>query len=132
MKLGTQSSTMLLVLLATVSLLLGTVDSFVQQQQLMHNMASSSLSVNRIVVAKNTLSKSSTALQERRWNFNEGQGPWGLKKNAEIWNGRMAQVRLGVATRPNAIFGIFCKPHISPNNCMCTDSYYSTCAHVFI
>lgn len=34
-----------------------------------------------------------TALSERRWNFNEGQGPWGLKKNAEIWNGRVAQVR---------------------------------------
>lgn len=35
---------------------------------------------------------SNTALSERRWNFNEGQSPWGLKKNAEIWNGRMAQV----------------------------------------
>jgi len=34
-----------------------------------------------------------TALQERKWNFNEGQAPWGLKKNAEIWNGRVAQVR---------------------------------------
>ena len=28
----------------------------------------------------------------RRWNFNEGQSPWGLKVNAEIWNGRAAQV----------------------------------------
>jgi len=36
--------------------------------------------------------KSSSALQERKWNFNEGQAPWGLKKNAEIWNGRVAQV----------------------------------------
>ncbi|GKZ00261.1 hypothetical protein MPSEU_000979000 [Mayamaea pseudoterrestris] len=33
-----------------------------------------------------------TALQERRWNFNEGQSPWGLKGNAEIWNGRFAQM----------------------------------------
>ncbi len=32
------------------------------------------------------------ALSERRWNFNEGQAPWGLKKNAEIWNGRVSQV----------------------------------------
>ncbi|KAL7581633.1 hypothetical protein ACA910_022184 [Epithemia clementina (nom. ined.)] len=31
-------------------------------------------------------------LCERRWNFNEGQSPWGLKKNAEIWNGRVAQM----------------------------------------
>lgn len=35
---------------------------------------------------------SSTSLSERRWNFNEGQSPWGLKKNAEIWNGRFAQM----------------------------------------
>jgi hypothetical protein len=33
-----------------------------------------------------------TQLAERRWNFNEGRSPWGLKKNAEIWNGRVAQV----------------------------------------
>ena len=37
---------------------------------------------------------SSTSLSERRWNFNEGQSPWGLKKNAEIWNGRLAQVSI--------------------------------------
>jgi hypothetical protein len=36
--------------------------------------------------------KQVTALQERRWNFNEGSSPWGLKANAEIWNGRFAQV----------------------------------------
>jgi hypothetical protein len=35
----------------------------------------------------------STALSERRWNFNEGRAPWGMSKNAEIWNGRVAQVR---------------------------------------
>lgn len=38
-----------------------------------------------------SLQNTSTSLSERRWNFNEGQSPWGLKKNAEIWNGRMAQ-----------------------------------------
>jgi hypothetical protein len=41
----------------------------------------------------NVRSSSSSQLQERRWNFNEGQSPWGLKRNAEIWNGRVAQVR---------------------------------------
>lgn len=35
---------------------------------------------------------SSTQLHERQWNFNEGQGPFGLKRNAEIWNGRVAQM----------------------------------------
>jgi len=28
----------------------------------------------------------------RRWNFNEARGPFGLKNNAEIWNGRLAQM----------------------------------------
>ena len=37
-------------------------------------------------------SQSPIALQERRWNFNDGQSPWGMKKNAELWNGRFAQV----------------------------------------
>lgn len=35
-----------------------------------------------------------TQLAERQWNFNEGRSPWGLKRNAEIWNGRLAQVRV--------------------------------------
>eukprot|EP00536_Pseudo-nitzschia_multiseries_P001552 jgi/Psemu1/322122/estExt_fgenesh1_pg.C_190077 len=37
-------------------------------------------------------SSSSTQLAERQWNFNEGQSPWGMKLNAETWNGRVAQV----------------------------------------
>jgi hypothetical protein len=40
-----------------------------------------------------TAQTSTTALSERQWNFNEGQSPWGLKKNAEVWNGRVSQVR---------------------------------------
>lgn len=41
-----------------------------------------------------TSSNSATALSEkkRQWNFNSGRSPWGLKKNAEIWNGRVAQM----------------------------------------
>lgn len=39
-----------------------------------------------------TIAVTSTQLFERQWNFNEGRSPWGLKKNAEIWNGRVAQV----------------------------------------
>jgi hypothetical protein len=45
-------------------------------------------SSNSLVVTTTT-----TSLAERKWNFNEGQAPWGLKKNAETWNGRVAQVR---------------------------------------
>ena len=38
-------------------------------------------------------SSTTTQLAERQWNFNEGQSPWGMKMNAEKWNGRVAQVR---------------------------------------
>ena len=40
---------------------------------------------------------SATQLSERQWNFNEGQSPWGMKTNAETWNGRVAQVRVAWA-----------------------------------
>lgn len=39
-----------------------------------------------------TSTTTTTSLMERRWNFNEGQAPWGMKKNAETWNGRVAQM----------------------------------------
>mmetsp|Transcript_31248 Transcript_31248/g.47263 ORF Transcript_31248/g.47263 Transcript_31248/m.47263 type:complete len:130 (+) Transcript_31248:111-500(+) len=43
-------------------------------------------------IMENSLS-TTTELAERRWNFNDQfQGPFGLKKNAEIWNGRVAQM----------------------------------------
>jgi len=32
------------------------------------------------------------ASMSRQWNFNEGRSPWGMKNNAEIWNGRLAQM----------------------------------------
>ncbi|OEU22381.1 hypothetical protein FRACYDRAFT_273868 [Fragilariopsis cylindrus CCMP1102] len=38
------------------------------------------------------IASSTTRLSERKWNFNEGQSPWGMKKNAETWNGRVAQM----------------------------------------
>ena len=43
------------------------------------------------VTDNNALTKTSLAMG-RQWNFNEGRGPFGLKKNAEIWNGRAAQM----------------------------------------
>lgn len=47
----------------------------------------------------------STTLNERQWNFNEGRGPFGLKKNAEIWNGRVAQVGFTVVLLQELITG---------------------------
>jgi hypothetical protein len=46
-----------------------------------------------VTVSSPSSSRCLVVLSERRWNFNEGQEPWGMKKNAEIWNGRVAQVR---------------------------------------
>ena len=42
-----------------------------------------------------TLTKSVTAANSDKTilNFNDGSSPFGLKKNAEIWNGRIAMVR---------------------------------------
>jgi hypothetical protein len=40
---------------------------------------------------------SSSALYERKWNFNsDGRNPWGVKRNAEVWNGRVAQMAFTV------------------------------------
>jgi len=50
-------------------------------------------------------SVSSTALNERQWNFNEGRGPWGMKKNAEIWNGRAAQMGFTIVLLQELITG---------------------------
>lgn len=44
------------------------------------------------VVSRSSAPTRQVVLQERRWNFNDGQSPWGMKKNAEIWNGRFSQV----------------------------------------
>ncbi|KAL9185637.1 hypothetical protein ACHAXT_003414 [Thalassiosira profunda] len=52
-----------------------------------------------------TSSSSTTALSERQWNFNQGRGPFGLKKNAEIWNGRLAQMAFVVVLLQEAITG---------------------------
>ncbi len=41
----------------------------------------------------------------RQWNFNEGRGPFGLKKNAEIWNGRAAQMCFVVVLLQELITG---------------------------
>lgn len=53
-------------------------------------------------------SKSATALCERQWNFNQGRGPWGLKRNAEVWNGRVAQIAFVVVLLQEAVTGKGC------------------------
>ena len=67
------------------------------------------------IIAKSPLSTSnsspipqqitSTSLSERQWNFNNGRGPFGLKKNAEIWNGRVAQMAFVIVLLQELITG---------------------------
>lgn len=48
----------------------------------------------------------STALQERKWNFNnDGRNPWGVKRNAEVWNGRVAQMAFTIVVLQELIQG---------------------------
>mmetsp|Transcript_24337 Transcript_24337/g.38377 ORF Transcript_24337/g.38377 Transcript_24337/m.38377 type:complete len:148 (-) Transcript_24337:207-650(-) len=70
-----------------------------------------SQSHNNIIIKSNRLqstprtTSSATALSERKWNFNQGRSPWGLKNNAEIWNGRLAQMAFVVVLLQEAITG---------------------------
>merc|ERR1712032_201741 len=50
-------------------------------------------------------SSTMTQLNERRWNFNDGESPWGMKKNAEIWNGRAAQMGFVIILAQELITG---------------------------
>ena len=47
-------------------------------------------------VAANAPPVNPVAPSKRVWNFNRGASPYGLDTNAEIWNGRIAMVRLFV------------------------------------
>lgn len=85
------------VLLAT-TMLLPSASAFVptQQQkavhQRMHQHTQRPFADGIAATVRSTTTSSSSSLSERKWNFNEGSSPWGLKKNAETWNGRVAQV----------------------------------------
>mmetsp|Transcript_24925 Transcript_24925/g.51029 ORF Transcript_24925/g.51029 Transcript_24925/m.51029 type:complete len:149 (+) Transcript_24925:78-524(+) len=54
--------------------------------------ASQLRTANAYAISSGSSRLGATSLNERQWNFNRGRGPFGMKKNAEIWNGRMAQI----------------------------------------
>ena len=57
-------------------------------------------------VISSSKKESRVALNERQWNFNEtGRSPWGMKKNAEIWNGRMAQMGFTIVLLQELVTG---------------------------
>jgi hypothetical protein len=85
----------LVLLLATLLVsccLLSTTTAFVPVHQHSQLTRYHTKPVTSPFTTTTTASTTTTALQERRWNFNSGQSPWGLKKNAEIWNGRVSQM----------------------------------------
>merc|ERR1712127_873166 len=71
----------------------------------MGSSATKSLIRNNNRLLPTTPSPSTTALAERQWNFNQGRAPWGLKKNAEIWNGRVAQMAFVVTLFQETLTG---------------------------
>ena len=75
-------------------------------------------SVNAFVIPRTPVSLSqsaaTTTLAEatstslnmgRQWNFNDRRGPFGMKNNAEIWNGRVAQMDFTVILLQELITG---------------------------
>ena len=60
--------------------------------------------ISSSVTPRTTTTTTSLAMG-RQWNFNNGRGPWGLKKNAEIWNGRVAQMAFVIVLLQEAITG---------------------------
>jgi hypothetical protein len=98
---------LILAILLQLLLLATSVKAFTNSASgrvVLSNKCSSSPSATRIIKSNSNSrsSSSNSQLQERRWNFNEGQSPWGLKRNAEIWNGRVAQVRF-LAAGPSSL-----------------------------
>ena len=88
------SSRIIALILLALVVVIGTtsnvVTAFVTQPQ---GKCQPSPMMKSIKIATTTIATTTTTtLHERQWNFNEGQGPFGLKKNAETWNGRVAQV----------------------------------------
>ena len=70
--------------------ILALTDAFVAPQS---NTISTPKTFTPTITSPLLENQSTTSLSMgRQWNFNEGRKPWGLKNNAEIWNGRVAQM----------------------------------------
>lgn len=62
-------------------------------------------SIARVASTPAVLPTTTSLEMGRQWNFNEGRGPFGLKKNAEIWNGRVAQMCFTIVLLQELITG---------------------------
>jgi hypothetical protein len=54
-----------------------------------NKVTGSGITVSRMVSLDGIFDPNS---QQHKFNYNDGRSPFGMKKNAEIWNGRVAQV----------------------------------------
>jgi len=103
-------SSLLLTLLAFV-IATTSITAFTQPSTLLKTSASVSSVNNKNVAFPNPNTaisspmETKTVLMERRWNFNEAREPWGMKKNAEIWNGRVAQMGFTVVLLQELVTG---------------------------
>lgn len=84
------------IILAILTLLFSSTQAFVSPKS---NVVTNPLQQSTITPF------TTTSLNERKWNFNEGRGPFGLKKNAEIWNGRVAQMGFTIVLLQELITG---------------------------
>ncbi|GMH79002.1 hypothetical protein TL16_g08003, partial [Triparma laevis f. inornata] len=62
------------------------------RQHLVTSRTSSSTKLFGILDDIKSAGAKEIAKPDRQWNFNNGRSPFGLKDNAEIWNGRVAQM----------------------------------------
>jgi hypothetical protein len=86
------SKRILLATIAVIVLISASTTAFAPPASSFISQRSTSLSTTITTTKTTTIASSTTRLSERKWNFNEGQSPWGMKQNAETWNGRIAQV----------------------------------------
>mmetsp|Transcript_1684 Transcript_1684/g.2503 ORF Transcript_1684/g.2503 Transcript_1684/m.2503 type:complete len:135 (-) Transcript_1684:323-727(-) len=84
-------------LFALFAILLTSVNGFVTPRSNTHSLTSSPIA--------SPITTSTSLDMGRQWNFNEGRGPFGLKQNAEIWNGRFAQMCFTVVLLQELISG---------------------------
>jgi len=82
---------------------LGTTRNLLTTQVLTPHKSSSSPSTSPSAFISSK-PPSSTRLY-RQWNFNNDSSPWGMKNNAEIWNGRVAQMAIIVIIIQESVTG---------------------------
>jgi len=93
-----------LILSLLTALIVTSTNGFVTNHKIT-NFPSCHLTSNNAITPTTSAVTTTSLEMGRQWNFNKGRSPWGLKKNAEIWNGRIAQLSFTVVLLQEAITG---------------------------